>query len=153
MRVGVHSVRVTAMPEDTGDLLQAVARSLRRRYLRAMAEWDIAPGQARALRLVRELEAPRLSALADRLRMAPRSATEVVDALEARGLVERSADPSDRRATCVHITTAGEEVCTQIDQARAQAARDYLSALPARDRKDLDRLLRRLIEADHEGVG
>lgn len=151
MRFCVHSVRVALMPEDTGDLLQAVARSIRRRYVHAMAEWDIAPGQARALRLVRELESPRLSALAERLRMAPRSATEVVDALEARGLVQRSPDPTDRRATCVRITAAGGDVCGRLDEVRGQAARDYLTALPVRDRKELDRILRRLLEADMAG--
>ena len=36
----------------------------------------------------------RPSVLAERLRIAPRSATEVVDALEARGLVERGPDPT-----------------------------------------------------------
>ncbi|MDD0859754.1 MarR family transcriptional regulator [Arthrobacter alpinus] len=46
----------------------------------------------------------RLKDLAERLRIAPRSATEVVDQLEAKGLVRREADPSDRRgnAHCAH---------------------------------------------------
>ncbi|WP_067441960.1 MarR family winged helix-turn-helix transcriptional regulator [Nocardioides jensenii] len=134
------------MGENTGDLLQAAARALRRRYGRAMAAWDIAPGQARALRLVRELDDPRLSVIAERLRIAARSATEVVDALESRGLVERSPDPRDRRATCVRVTETGDEMCVVIDRARAAAAKDYLSVLPAEDRAELDRLLRLLLE-------
>ena len=53
----------------------------------------------------------RLSELSDRLHIAPRSATEVVDALEARGLVERRPDPSDRRATLVELTEHGPRAC------------------------------------------
>ncbi|QIX26426.1 MarR family transcriptional regulator [Nocardioides sp. JQ2195] len=134
------------MADDTGDLLQAVARALRRRYGAAMAEWDIAPGQARALRLVHELEGPRLSVIAERLRMAPRSATEVIDALESRGLAQRTPDPTDRRATCVTVTDAGVLMCARIDEARAVAADEFLGGLTARDREELDRILRLLVD-------
>ncbi|KQY64057.1 MULTISPECIES: MarR family winged helix-turn-helix transcriptional regulator [unclassified Nocardioides] len=136
------------MGDNTGDLLQSTARSLRRRFSAGLSEWDLAPGQARALRLIRDLEAPRLSVLAEHLRIAPRSATEVVDALERRGLVLRCADPHDRRATCVTVTDTGSETCGLIDDVRARAAREFLSVLPAADRKELDRLLRRLLEAN-----
>lgn len=134
------------MPENTGDLLQTAARSLRRRYGAAMAEWDIAPGQARALRLIHELEGPRLSVIAERLRMAPRSATEVVDALESRGLVVRTPDPSDRRATCVTITDDGVRMCGRIDEARASAGQAFLAGMSSRDRSELDRLLHLLVD-------
>ena len=49
----------------------------------------------------------RLSKLSEHLHIAPRSATEVVDALESRGLVRRSPDPDDRRATLVELTEHG----------------------------------------------
>ena len=39
----------------------------------------------------------RSSELAALLHLAPRSATEVIDALESKGLVARSPDPTDRR--------------------------------------------------------
>lgn len=136
------------MPENTGDLLHAAARVLRRKYAAAMAEWEITPGQARALRLVQELGAPRLSVIAERLRMAPRSATEVVDALEERGFVARSQDPSDRRATCVRVTDAGARMCGHIEKARARAATEQLAVLSTGDRTELDRLLRILVEAE-----
>lgn len=37
-------------------------------------------------------------------------------------------------------------MCVVIDRARAAAAKDYLSVLPAEDRAELDRLLRLLLE-------
>jgi long-chain acyl-CoA synthetase len=47
------------------------------------------------------------SALAARLAVSPPSVTAVVDGLVARGLVERQADPSDRRRLTLLLTTSG----------------------------------------------
>lgn len=132
--------------ESTGDLLMSAARALRRRYAAALVQWDITPGQGRALRIVVDAGEPlRLSELADRLRIAPRSATEVVDALEQHGLVVRRPDPADRRATCVVATGEGERLAAVIEEARGAAARDYLSALTADDRGELSRILEKLV--------
>ena len=75
----------------------ALSRKLRAMAQEALAEWDVTPSQARALAVLRRGGAQRLGELAERLRIAPRSATEVVDALAERGLVERRPDPADRR--------------------------------------------------------
>ena len=45
----------------------------------------------------------RLSELSDHLHIALRSANEVEDALESRGLVQRRPDPGDRRATLAEV--------------------------------------------------
>ena len=51
-------------------------------------------------------------------RISNASATSVADALEMRGLVERRADPTDRRATLIALTPRGEEVTTGVLAAR-----------------------------------
>lgn len=131
--------------ETTGDLLMGAARALRRRHAAVLARWEITPGQARALRIVVGAEdPPRLSELAERLRIVPRSATEVVDALEQRGLVGRRPDPADRRATCVVATAEGERLADLVEQARAAEAEAYLATLPTADRADLRRILAKL---------
>ncbi|MBO0842531.1 MAG: winged helix DNA-binding protein [Nocardioides sp.] len=131
--------------EPTGDLLMSAARALRRRYAAALSEWDITPSQGRALRMVVAAdEPPRLSAVAEKLRIKPRSATEVIDALQARDLVERSADPCDRRATCVRATDSGRRLAAVIDEAREEEVRAYLSVLDPSDRTALARILEKL---------
>src|ERR687894_1771262 len=75
-----------------------VSRAQRRRWRDALAPWDLSPHQARALAVVCAGDGVRLSDLAESLRIAPRSATEVADGLQERGLVERGPDPGDRRA-------------------------------------------------------
>ena len=84
----------------------------------------------------------RPSALAERLHIAARSATEVVDALEARGLVERGPDPDDRRATLVAPTDAARAELAEVDRVRHEQSERFLAVLSERDRKTLDRILR-----------
>ena len=134
------------MHEGTGDLLMATARSLRRRFGSALAEWDVTPAQSRALRIIGQEGAVRPSGLAERLHIAPRSATEVVDALVERGLAERADDPDDRRATLVRPTRAGHRMLVRMDRVRAEQTERFLAVLPERDRKSLDRILRALGE-------
>lgn len=121
------------------------ARALRRRFAIALERYDVTPAQSRALRVVGQHPEARLSQLADALRIAPRSATEVVDALEERGLVRRIPDPSDRRATCVDLTNDGRRVLRVIDRTRQAEAERFLASLPQHDRSELERILKQLV--------
>ena len=69
--------------------------------------WDVTPAQSRALITLMRSGAVRLSTLSEHLRIAPRSTTEVVDALEEKGLVARRPDPDDRRARALCPTDEG----------------------------------------------
>ena len=129
-----------------GDLVLRVARTLRRRFSEALAPWDLSPHQARALRVVSAHDGLRLSELAGALRIAPRSATEVVDGLAERGLVERAADPADRRAVVLRLTEAGRRVQQEVSEARAADSNELFGRLSAEDRAELERILRSLTD-------
>jgi DNA-binding MarR family transcriptional regulator len=131
---------------DLGELLMRAARSQRHRWREALAPWDLSPHQGRALGVVCRGGEVRISALAEALRIAPRSATEVVDGLEQRGLVERAPDPRDRRAVIVRPTPEGLRVRAEVDAARAADSRAYFERLPEADRAVLARILRTLAE-------
>ncbi|MCX4390618.1 MarR family winged helix-turn-helix transcriptional regulator [Micromonospora peucetia] len=139
---------MTGDTDDGGDGLaeafRAVTRRLRHRTREALAPWDVTPGQSRALGVLIRHGTLRLSALAEHLRIAPRSATEVVDDLEARGLVRRRPDPADRRATLVAPTEEGIRTGAAIHAARRAAAEDLFGGLAPADRDQLTRILRTL---------
>ena len=119
----------------------AVARQLRERSQETLAPWDITPAHLRALRTLRLHGTMRLSELSDHLHIAPRSTTEVVDALEARDLVRRRADPGDRRATLVEVTERGTDVLAAIRDTRGTEAVRVFGRLSPPDRAELARLL------------
>lgn len=92
-------------------------------------------------------EGMRLKDLAERLRIAPRSATEVVDQLQAKGLVGRQPDPADRRATRIVLTEEGARARARIREERRRQAGDFFSVLSAPDRAELARLLAELVRS------
>lgn len=126
------------------DGLVAAARRLRTAALTAFAAYDVTPSQVRAIRVLSKHGSVRASELAQHLHIAPRSATEVVDALEAKGLVERAPDPHDRRAVLVGLTDAGRELSEEVRRARGVESERMFDRLTQTDRTDLARVLRKL---------
>jgi DNA-binding MarR family transcriptional regulator len=136
-------------PVALRDLLMTATRTLRRRWHDILQPWELSPHEHRALRVIGSAdEAIRLGVVAKSLRIVPRSATEVVDRLESRGLTERLPDPADRRAVCVRLTAEGRRILAELDTARDTDAVEVFARLDDDDRAELGRLLRKLID-DH----
>lgn len=132
-------------PVQLADQLQGLIRRLRRAQAERLAPLGLTPAQERALRLItRGDEPPRMTELADRLGIVPRSLTTVVDALEEAGLVRREIDPRNRRAILLRLTDQGAAVRDGLREARRRAAEDLFAPLSADDRKTLAGLLARL---------
>lgn len=130
------------------DALMRAARGLRRGWHAGLEPSGLSPHQARALHVLGGSAAGgmRISDLAAGLRIAPRSATEVVDGLTDMGLAERGADPADRRAVVVSLTGAGAASLAVAERARAAAAAELFERLDDAERIELTRLLRRLAD-------
>ena len=131
--------------ESLGEAFGAVARRLRSASMASLATWDVTPSQMRAIRILTSREGGlRSSELAQHLHIAPRSATEVIDALETKGLVRRSPDPTDRRATLVSLTSKGVELSDEVLRARGLESEKLFERLSRTDRTHLARILRQL---------
>lgn len=127
--------------------LLSVTRGLRRGWAEAIAHTGLAPHQARALRTISGEGPLRPGTLADRLRVAPRSVTEVVDALVDAGLVERDPDPSDRRATILRLTDDGRALMHEITALRrAHTTEVFDEVLTSQEQETLAYLLGRLAD-------
>ncbi len=132
---------------ELADLLGQAMRRLRRGTREALAPLGLSWSQARVVRLL--TDAPlRMSLIADRLGVVPRSATDMVDSVEQAGLVARHADPDDRRSVLVELTAPGRLLLERLDAARLESARQVFDALDADQRENLLRLLRALCERD-----
>jgi DNA-binding MarR family transcriptional regulator len=141
----VHDRPDRGSDDDTlTDQFWSVARQLRHQSRDSLAPWDISPSHSRALMVLGRHGTMRLSELSDHLHIAPRSTTEVVDALEERGLVRRRPDPHDRRATLVEVTDEGLDTMNRARAARAKESEAYFGRLIQTHRTALRRILRRL---------
>jgi DNA-binding MarR family transcriptional regulator len=157
------------MPHDDpeaaglGELMHAAFRRLRRRWVLQLEPFGLTPHQFRALNAIARMAGPqespsgttaghrhtqvpglRLKDLADKLHIVPRSATEVVDLLQDKGLVDRGPDPSDRRATLVSLTPRGVALREKVRDDRRRDADEFFSRLDPHDQTELERLLRLL---------
>ncbi len=130
--------------ETLAEAFWSVARRLRHLTHDTVTPLGVTPGQARALGVLRRHGEMRLSDLAYHLRIVPRSATEVIDALEELGLVGRSPDPADRRATLVALTAEGVRIGEGVQAARRAEADAFFGRLGDADRDELARILRSL---------
>lgn len=136
--------------EDEPSLTQMVmrtARTLRRATMGELEPFGLTPSQSRALGVIsRHSDRPlRLGDIAAHLDIAPRSATEVVDALEERGLVRRSPDPTDRRAVTIVLTDEGRALRRRMERARARRADEFFGHLGEDEQARLRSLLERAL--------
>jgi DNA-binding MarR family transcriptional regulator len=72
--------------------------------------------------------------------------TKRLDRLVEAGLVERRPDPDDRRGTRVRLTRRGKAVFDRALEAHLENEERALGSLERAHRRELDRLLRRLLE-------
>ena len=94
------------------------------RILRQQADLGLTPSQITALATVGREGPLTLGALADTEHVTPPSMTKVVERLEGLGLIERRADPVDRRRVLAAVTPAGDAAL-----ATARARKDALLSM------------------------
>jgi DNA-binding MarR family transcriptional regulator len=137
-------------PDDAAEQIAALLDGIVRRQRRMSREGldnAVTHGQFRVLRTLDSADrALRLSELAAQLGIVPRSATSVVDDLEAAGLLARHPDPNDRRATLVTLTPAGTQILTTLRNRRREVMASQLSRLSPTEQQILIHLLQRVAE-------
>lgn len=72
--------------------------------------------------------------------------TNRLDRLENRGLIKRLPNPNDRRSLDVELTAEGKRLVDEAIGAHVANEREMLSVLSNRDRADLARITRKLID-------
>jgi DNA-binding MarR family transcriptional regulator len=79
--------------------------------------------------------------LANVAQLNPGAMTRLLDKLEQRGIVARVADPTDRRALRIHLTTAGAEIWNEINHCGQRVRERATRGMSDADRDTLTRLL------------
>ncbi|MDF2692892.1 MAG: Transcriptional regulator, MarR family [Labilithrix sp.] len=82
-----------------------------------------------------------LAGLSRALLVTAGNVTGLVDRAERDGVVERRAEPSDRRVARVWLTREGRALIHELLPLHAKHVHELIGALPAQDRRDLRRLL------------
>jgi DNA-binding MarR family transcriptional regulator len=94
--------------------------------------------------LTRAGESLPLGQLAERLSCVKSNVTQLIDRLEADGLVSRAADPNDRRSRLAVLTASGRKAYAKGSEIQAQAEKELFSALSTEESRKLHELLAKL---------
>lgn len=120
-----------AHSDDVDRLRVAVLRLARR--IRTNAAGTITPSQLFTLATIIRNERLTIGQIAEHEHVKPPSASKIVSALEAEGLVERSVDPTDRRCTHIVATAAGHDHLEAVRAAGRSWITDRLAGLDDAD--------------------
>jgi DNA-binding MarR family transcriptional regulator len=127
--------------------LLAVGELVGRRIDASAAAHGLDRGQGDVLFTLRRAGPPyRLSPtqLAASLLVTSGTMTNRLDRLQRRGLIERVANPTDRRGMDVRLTGAGVRLADELVTAHVANEEELLSPLGAREREQLVRITRKL---------
>jgi MarR family transcriptional regulator, organic hydroperoxide resistance regulator len=125
------------------------AADLAKSFRAEMPGWvaaELTMGQLRLLVRLSKHGPTSMSGVGEWLGTSLPSVTGTVDRLERHGLVERHHRADDRRIVEVQLTDHGRELVVEILGIRLEAMRRFLGVLEPDELKDLDRLLRLIIE-------
>jgi DNA-binding MarR family transcriptional regulator len=78
------------------------------------------------------------------LHISPRTVTDMIDSLEARGMVSRGPHPADRRVTLLHLTADGSSQLAAAAAGAEQASSAAISGISQQDQQALRDLLDRV---------
>jgi DNA-binding MarR family transcriptional regulator len=124
--------------------LMATARGIRRAYEIRLADLDLNLSQASLLAFLFEAGPLTQSRLASRLGMGRAATGLVIDALEARDLIERRTDPEDRRAWLIALRPEGIRIIEPIFEIDTALRSELRIGISRSERHQLAGLLLRL---------
>lgn len=90
---------------------------------------ELSRTQVAALEVVEREGSVRMSQLAARLTLDPSTVTRTIDPLVELDLIERFADPSNRRYVMVRCTPSGTDAVVQIAEGRRRVMREVLAPM------------------------
>jgi DNA-binding MarR family transcriptional regulator len=127
--------------ESPEEAVLALMMQVGRRFRTRQPDDKIDPASMPILHILQCSNGVRLTDLATKLRLDASTVSRHIRQLDDRGLVVRSADPDDRRATQVVITARGTDYLTDSVDRRLAALREVLVSWNDRDRDTLQKLL------------
>jgi DNA-binding MarR family transcriptional regulator len=133
----VAAARTPAADLDAlADVVTRLRRALRR-LVRSELTFDTPMAQIEVMQLLDERPGLRAGEVGEALLLAPTTVSTLVGALLAQDLIDRRADPADRRAWQLHLTRAGKQQLADWQHSNRRMLRDAASQLDASDLRAL----------------
>ncbi|SRR6266566_3823334 len=132
--------------EQVSALVFHLGRELRTALDRRLTDHGLTSQQAALLLLSRVLRQPNPIKMAARLGTDTAGMTRLVDRLESKGLVFRKISPDDRRSIVIVLGPKSKRVLPRLIPAFRQVESGLLDGFDAREVREVNRMLRRLLK-------
>ena len=132
---------LTTSPVTIGFLLHDTARSIRHAFDQKARVLGVTRAQWRTLLFLARCDGATQTELADALDVERISAGRMVDRLVDAGLVERRADPADRRIWRLHLLPAAHAQVSALNAISQEIESQVLGMIPADRREEFVELL------------
>jgi DNA-binding MarR family transcriptional regulator len=142
-----------ARPKTQGGaafLLAQVGAHAASKFAERLAELKLLPAHAGVFRTLASRPGITQQALATALGALPSRLVALIDDLEARGLLERRPQQSDRRSYALHLTEEGKSTLRAVGRIAREHQQSLLAALSQDEQQQLADLLQRV--ADQQGL-
>ena len=116
-------------------------------FMREMNGLNVTPVQYSSLQTICQNPGIDQGTLARTIAIDTSTVGSVIDRLESRGLVVRNVLPTDKRVRQVTATAEGEKVLAKVVPPMLRSQDQFLKPLSPKDRKEMMRLMRALIDA------
>lgn len=127
-----------------GFLVTDVTRLMRKHFDRRAVRFNLTRAQWRALKRLHHSEGIRQNELAEFLEIEPIAIGRVIDRLQKAGFVERRADPADRRAWRLYLTSNAHGVVADMENIASELYRQAQRGIAAADMKTMIDVLSRM---------
>jgi DNA-binding MarR family transcriptional regulator len=134
------------LPENIGLHIRMVQIRIFREFYRVFEGTGITPATHTAMTIIRENPGIRQGTLAEVLMVRPPNMTSMLFGLEKAGLVRRSVDEIDRRATLLYLTDPGQQALDAAQQRLDALEGKLLQSFDDRERRELRGFLDRILE-------
>ena len=150
---GASPLAADKAPQNVAFLLSQVGIHASACFATRLAEVGLVPPLFRVLNLVDAAEGRSQQEIAKAVQAPPSRMVGFVDELEQRGLVERRADPGDRRVRALYLTAAGREALARGREVARQHEEELTAGLTGEERERLVELLGKVVDEQAIGRG
>lgn len=130
-----------AEPDNLGSMIADVSHLMRRVFDERARGIGLSRPQWRVLTMLKRHEGINQGGLAELIEVEPITLCRMVDRLQEADLVERRADPADRRAWRLHLTDKARDILEEMRPLAFGMFDDAMAGLDGQERAELFRML------------
>jgi DNA-binding MarR family transcriptional regulator len=123
--------------QSVGFTLSSLGHAVARRFHSTLEPLHLEPREFALLRAIAPAEGASQQAIGERLQIPPSRMVAFVDSLEQRGLLERRANPDDRRARALYLTGEGRQLLAAAFTLAAELEAELCAQLSSTEREQL----------------